>query len=377
MTVSIEINAFCILLFGIIFFDSKRKEVTKDQKLFYFFILDAFVFCVADLFAYILNGRGGAFTWFTLYFVNFLYFSTSAIASYIWYLFVLERIGIHKGKKQFIRHILILPLFLFMVVTALSPVLKFVFYLKDTDGLYSYVRGNGLCLHWLVAWGYLVGAFILALVYLVKEKDKNVQKEILPLFLFPVFPFLGSVLQIFWGYSLIQIGMALSAVFVHIKLQDSHVWTDTLTTLPNRSYFDRYLSEKMKNLAPTDSLFLIIVDIDNLKSINDLLGHKDGDGIIKQLGYIMKKISNEYVRTFVSRYDGDEFAFFGYNHDIVKFQEIIDLIHKRVEEWNRINSYSIDISVGYVKGTKTSFMNSDQLIDLAEMEMRKNQVNKM
>ena len=376
MVASVEINIFCILLLGIIFFDTKRKEVTKDQRLFFWFIIDAVLFCISDLLAYIFNGKSGNGALSLLYISNFFYFSTSVVASYIWFLFVTERTGIHKKSKHIWRYIVLLPTVIFMVLTGLSPVSNIIYSIDLVDGVYKYSRGNLLWIHWIVAWGYLLASSIIAILYTVFEKDKNLKNNLLPLFIFPILPFLGSVIQIFYGKSIIQIGMALSAVFVHIKLQDSHVWTDTLTSLPNRSYFHRYLTEKLNSLSPSDSLFLMMIDIDKLKGINDVLGHSDGDLIIKNLGYILKKLSQEYNRTFVARYDGDEFAFFGYNYDIVKFQEILTAINERVEAWNRSSSFSVDISIGYVKGTKNSFMNSDQLIDLADMEMQKNKANK-
>jgi hypothetical protein len=35
------------------------------------------------------------------------------------------------------------------------------------------------------------------------------------------------------------------------------------------------------------------------------------------------------------------------------------------------STFSIDVSIGFIKGTKNSFMNIDQLIDLADIEMHK------
>lgn len=370
----IQTNVFCIILFLIMFLDIRRKEATKDQKLYFLFILDATLFCIADMLNYILSGNMGGAVKPLLYIINTIYFSASVLASYIWYLYVLAKLGYHKGRRHIIRYLMMIPFCLFLVISSLSPVLGWIFTITDEN---TYQRGSALWIHWIFAWGYIVIPTVLTLIHIIKEKDKNQRKQIYPLFIFALFPVIASIIQIFIpSSSLIQVGMVLSSVIVYIKVQDRHVLTDTLTGLYNRSYFDRYLTEKVKLVSKDAPIFLLMMDIDDLKGVNSIMGRGRGDEILKSLAYVMQKTSQKYPKTAIARYDNDEFAMFGYGYELEGIKEIIKNIEDGIKEVNLNSSYSIDVSIGYIKGTKESFVSVDQMIDLADLEMHKVQNEK-
>lgn len=370
----IQTNVFCIILFLIMFLDIRRKEATKDQKLYFLFILDATLFCIADMLNYILSGNMGGAVKPLLYIINTIYFSASVLASYIWYLYVLAKLGYHKGRRHIIRYLMMLPFCLFLVISSLSPVLGWIFTITDEN---TYQRGSALWIHWICAWGYIVIPTVLTLIHIIKEKDKNQRKQIYPLFIFALFPVIASIVQIFIpSSSLIQVGMVLSSVIVYIKVQDRHVLTDTLTGLYNRSYFDRYLTEKVKLVSKDAPIFLLMMDIDDLKGVNSIMGRGRGDEILKSLAYVIQKTSQKYPKTAIARYDNDEFAMFGYGYELEGIKEIIKNIEDGIKEVNLNSSYSIDVSIGYIKGTKESFVSVDQMIDLADLEMHKVQNEK-
>ncbi|MEM5470594.1 EAL domain-containing protein [Hoeflea sp. AS60] len=78
---------------------------------------------------------------------------------------------------------------------------------------------------------------------------------------------------------------------------------DQLTGLSNRYAFDEVLNESMS--APTSGFGLLLIDIDNLKQVNDSMGHSVGDGLICEAGRRLAKVS---PRVSVYRLGGDEFA---------------------------------------------------------------------
>ena len=82
---------------------------------------------------------------------------------------------------------------------------------------------------------------------------------------------------------------------------------DTLTGLPNRALFMERLAEadaeKRRTGSPSAVLFL---DVDNLKAVNDSLGHEGGDVLIKSLAERLLAVVRE--NDTVARLSGDEFA---------------------------------------------------------------------
>lgn len=93
----------------------------------------------------------------------------------------------------------------------------------------------------------------------------------------------------------------------HFEQIEALSYTDGLTGLHNFRYFRRRLEEEMQRAKRYHrTLALMILDIDNLKSINDRFGHLAGDAILKAFGKILTKS----VRAIdvASRYGGDEFC---------------------------------------------------------------------
>ncbi|SIN70767.1 PAS domain S-box-containing protein/diguanylate cyclase (GGDEF) domain-containing protein [Sulfurivirga caldicuralii] len=77
---------------------------------------------------------------------------------------------------------------------------------------------------------------------------------------------------------------------------------DLLTNLHNRHTFLDLLQQAMEN---KQSLWLLFVDLDHFKTINDTLGHPIGDAILRLVGHRIKAALPEGA--FAGRYGGDEF----------------------------------------------------------------------
>ena len=82
---------------------------------------------------------------------------------------------------------------------------------------------------------------------------------------------------------------------------------DHLTSLPNRTFFDKQMQENIKK-AERDDLYMAILylDLDNFKMVNDTLGHDKGDQLLKEVSSTL----NRSIRSddTVARLGGDEFA---------------------------------------------------------------------
>jgi len=94
---------------------------------------------------------------------------------------------------------------------------------------------------------------------------------------------------------------------------------DSLTGLLNRRSFDMKMQEIL-DLKSENEKYLLFIDIDNFKSINDSYGHHYGDQIILQLS---KKLKNIFSKNgIISRWGGDEFAVI-YNNSFENLSSIL------------------------------------------------------
>lgn len=82
---------------------------------------------------------------------------------------------------------------------------------------------------------------------------------------------------------------------------------DGLTGLYNRSAFDIRINDALKMSGEQgEPVSLILFDVDNLKWINDTLGHVAGDKVLKIVADCLRDAFRK--NDFIARYGGDEFA---------------------------------------------------------------------
>ena len=83
--------------------------------------------------------------------------------------------------------------------------------------------------------------------------------------------------------------------------------TDILTGIDNRLQFDTVIRNKIESASRNNIKFaLLLIDLDNFKSINACLGHHVGDLLLKAVANRLKVSLQEH--NFVGRLEGDEFA---------------------------------------------------------------------
>ncbi len=84
------------------------------------------------------------------------------------------------------------------------------------------------------------------------------------------------------------------------------VYSDPLTGLINRRGLQEALSREIQRASRTsEDLLALILDLDNFKQINDLLGHAVGDIVLKDISKNLLRCVR--VTDYVSRIGGDEF----------------------------------------------------------------------
>jgi diguanylate cyclase len=83
--------------------------------------------------------------------------------------------------------------------------------------------------------------------------------------------------------------------------------TDALTGVPNRGAFEEELHDSLTRASWTRTGFcLAMVDLDDLKLVNDTHGHQVGDRVLIACARILQESISP--RDFVARYGGEEFA---------------------------------------------------------------------
>ena len=96
---------------------------------------------------------------------------------------------------------------------------------------------------------------------------------------------------------------------------------DGLTQLANRTYFDEKLNEMIiLHKRYGDPFSLMMIDLDNFKSINDSYGHPAGDRVLK--GVALKIKASLRGSDFLARFGGDEYALILVKSDVKAATEV-------------------------------------------------------
>jgi len=120
---------------------------------------------------------------------------------------------------------------------------------------------------------------------------------------------------------------------------------DGLTGLYLRRYFLQRVNENFLLSKRYNTFFsLLMIDIDNFKTINDTYGHPVGDAILKDVSDIMKHLVRQDA--LLCRYGGEEFAVFIGLTPVEEVQLMAENLRKTVEEHTFIRNLKITISVG-------------------------------
>lgn len=151
-----------------------------------------------------------------------------------------------------------------------------------------------------------------------------------------------------------------------LKNNDKLKYIDSMTSLKNRLYLNVKIKEWDDNVIYPQAF--VVIDLNNLKDINDNHGHEEGDIIIKKAASIL--INNQGANTDIIRTDGNEFLIYmvGYSEkDVTGYTR---KIYKELKEL----PYGYGASVGYsmiIDDVKTV----DDAINEAILDMKNNKKN--
>lgn len=141
---------------------------------------------------------------------------------------------------------------------------------------------------------------------------------------------------------------------------------DNVTGLYNRNYWEQ-INGKIQYNLPFENLSLILIDIDDLKKINDNYGHLEGDKAIKVVGQaIQMSIRKEDIGI---RYGGDEFIILIFNKDKSTINEVIKKIRRKIYEKTIEGNINIQISVGTASHDHSC--NIEDIMEAADEELYK------
>lgn len=154
---------------------------------------------------------------------------------------------------------------------------------------------------------------------------------------------------------------------IHNKEMTSILQTDKMTKLKNRNVFNLQISLHEKKITEYKSFALGIVDINDLKHINDTFGHIEGDKAISSVAEI---ISDVFDKNAIFRTGGDEFTLIFVNKSKEEIDDGWKTALKKFDNYNAENKIPISVAFGYSFWNYSDTMT--QLFNRADENMYQN-----
>ena len=147
-----------------------------------------------------------------------------------------------------------------------------------------------------------------------------------------------------------------------IKKEDRRKYTDMLTSLKNRNYLNHNI--KVWNESQKYPQAIILIDLNNVKYVNDNYGHEQGDNLIVGAASIL--INTQLENSEIIRSDGNEFLLYlvGYSES-----QVSTYSKKLTKEFKNL-PYGFGAAVGYSM-ILDEIKTIDDAINEATIEMKK------
>lgn len=143
-----------------------------------------------------------------------------------------------------------------------------------------------------------------------------------------------------------------SKAMVERSILENNAHYDDLTGTLRRRRFNELMNETMQTRRNAP-FYVVMIDVDKFKQINDKYGHAMGDRVLAQLS---EKISKVYSskNSFLSRIGGDEFAIFTYGltkSEVYHGAELIRETVRKINEMDEFKLIEVSVSIGIAKVT--------------------------
>ena len=348
-----EANAVCIIIFVMLLIKDLGGVGRQAKQITFINIVIAHIFYfISDICWVLILARIIPYTTFSVSLVNISNAIFLSIITSFWFVYV----ELSQGEKYITqtkaRFIALIPA---MFETVLIIFLFAVF--PETM-----IQDDGM-----PTTGYYVAFLAIPLIYVVASTARSflrafqkenfaVRKQYLACAIYPIIISITGVLQTIWlAAPFFCFGSTIMMLYVYIISLNDQVSIDELTRLNNRTQLKKYVvGESSKQNNDKSTRFVLMIDLNKFKQINDQYGHVEGDMALKRTADALKAACGDNVlKTFIARYGGDEFIIITKtdNEELVK--ELCNTIKDTVIRLNDEAGakYELTASIGYASYT--------------------------
>lgn len=342
-----EANIICILILSIVLISDRIYGSLQEKQVWFNRTLIAHIlYFTSDIgWAAVLGGQLPR-TRALVAALNFSNYSLLSLLAYAWFMYmsVSEKMPFCKDRKK--SALCALPMGISLLTLLIAYAVKPYFWVNETAQL------NSLYYPMLVAAPliYLLVAFVLSVINAKKAATRKEKKIYRLIGIYPLAVLVSGVIQLTWMKApLFCFGVTVMLLFFYIQNTQTLIPADALTRLNNRWQIIRYMEQI--HYRENAAVFLMMIDIDRFKGINDTYGHAEGDRALMLVAEVLRQTCEKMRSSvFLGRYGGDEFAIILQNPEKNESPaQVVAMLRGALAEKQREQGlpYALEISIGY------------------------------
>ena len=369
----LEINLFSIALIWIILHKTNGLSKMVAQRNFAMSIIAEMVFFASDTIFVLINThllRFGRADGIAMLFCKEVYFFATSMMCFFWFIYFEHlRDTAFARDKRCVRAASLILWFMAILLT-INIFNGFLFYV-DSNG--DYHRGPYFILTYLLSYSYVLVAFIRTVSGLLSKSYKGDRIVLIPLILFPAAPALAGIIQFVYPRLPVACGvLAITTLVLYLNWIDQLISLDPLTGLNNRKQLNHFYGQWIKNHGEGDTIYLLMIDANKFKSINDTYGHVQGDAALKNIAEALRLGCRRLPkRANIARYGGDEFAILIEAEDPEETNLLKETIKEKLIAVNSDTGIPFDLTVSIGIASSDGSSTLKDLIVKADEDMYK------
>ena len=344
-----SINLVCFMIFGIMLahdrigIDRQEKQLKYDHALIAFmaYFLSDSVWCAVD--AGLLPNNVT-----TVLLTSLANYIVMTAITYTWLQYVMAVEQLPNRNKAMTQFAIITPFIISLIVLTItyliSPQALIGENLKTTAAFDVFL----VCVPYI----YIAAVIIYTAKIAVKEENVKEKRKHLYVGLFPVMTVIGGLMQMILMPELpiFCFSATILMLIFYIQSMDGQISTDPLTKLNNRGQLERYVSQSSNLRMEGRKTYVVMMDINDFKKINDTYGHAEGDAALVIVAQSLVNVVRKHnFPLFLGRYGGDEFVLIIHTMNNEELNSVVEEIRENVEKKCREadKPYIISIGIGF------------------------------
>ena len=281
-------------------------------------------------------------------FFNLTNYIILSLMAYEWFMFMAasEKIAFRNTRKG--KILCLMPMLvstLFMVCAYAADPIFWINEENEVNSLYGIMLIAAPVL-------YLMAAFAISVANIQKTESKEEKQLYWLIATFPIGVIASGLIQMmFLNAPVFCFGCTIMLLFFYIQHMQTQISVDALTRMNNRGQINRYMEQV--RYSEESGVYIMMIDIDGFKHINDTYGHVEGDRALVLVSKVLKKTGKlTKASIFLGRYGGDEFTLIIQNLGNAESpDEIISVIRNMLYEERKEEKlpYQLEISAGYAE----------------------------